>query len=96
MPSKEELALLSGDEVVRRTELHRRAVGGPDEYARAVELEAAKIERAEPSVSTEEATRRAKAAVGHPDPFNIVGGVGRVDEGPISQSEADKQSTKRK
>lgn len=68
------------------------AEGGAEEFARAVELEAARIEAEEPAVSTEDATRRAKEKVGHPDPFNTVGGVDRPDEGPLTDAEAAKRS----
>jgi hypothetical protein len=48
------------------------AKGSESEKAREVELEAAKIEAEFPAMGTAEATARAKAKVGHADPFNTV------------------------
>ena len=46
---------------------------GGDHEAREVELEAARIEAEEPAVDTATATARAKANVGHADPFHTAG-----------------------
>jgi hypothetical protein len=61
-------------------------------YAREVELEAAIIEDEEPAVSTEEATRRAKEEVGHPDPFNTVGTI--TAEAEVKEAKAARAEVK--
>lgn len=94
MPHEDKFTTEGGEEVekdrsVKEAEAKAEVADAETTYARQVELEAAKIEAAEPAVSTEDATARAKEIVGHPDPFNTVGTVTKeVEEADAEAAEA--------